>query len=299
MTFNSIAIIGFGEAGPAFARGFRNSGTGIARAFDIAYGTGSPSDAVFEARAKASGTELKRDRADAVRGAELIICTVTADLAEVAAEQVAPSLRPGQIYFDLNSCAPARKKAIAAVVTKAGASFVEGVAMDTVPKMGFQVPLLLAGPDAAGILDRLTAHGMVAEVAGPELGQASSVKLLRSVLIKGMEALFAESVAAATVIGVQDQIIGSLAKTYPGLDWHEIAGYQISRLAIHGKRRAAEMRESADTVRSLGIEPLMATAIAERQQWAADIDLKAHYMENPAETIENYKAALSTRRTKA
>ncbi|MEQ9200239.1 MAG: DUF1932 domain-containing protein, partial [Rhodospirillales bacterium] len=93
-------------------------------------------------------------------------------------------------------------------------------------------------------------------------------------------------------------IIGSLAKTYPGLDWHEIAGYQISRLAIHGKRRAAEMRESADTVRSLGIEPLMATAIAERQQWAADIDLKAHYMENPAETIENYKAALSTRRTK-
>lgn len=298
MTFNSIAIIGFGEAGPAFAKGFRNSGATTARAFDIAYGKGE-TDAAFEARAKDSGTELKLNRADAVEGAELIICTVTADLAEAAAEQVAPYLKPGQIYFDLNSCAPARKKAISAIVTKTGASFVEGVAMDTVPQKGFQVPLLLAGPDAAGILDRLTAHGMVAEVVGPELGQASSIKLLRSVLIKGMEALFAESVAAATVIGVEDRIIGSLAKTYPGLDWHEIAGYQISRLGVHGKRRAAEMRESADTVRSLGIEPLMATAIAERQQWAADIDLKSHYIENPAETIENYKAALSTRRTKS
>ena len=38
----------------------------------------------------------------------------------------------------------------------------------------------------------------------------------------------------------------------------------------HGQRRAEEMRESANTVREAGFAPLMADAIARKQQWVAD-----------------------------
>jgi hypothetical protein len=44
----------------------------------------------------------------------------------------------------------------------------------------------------------------------------------------------------------------------------------ISRAVEHGTRRAEELRESAATIEEVGIEPILARAIAERQDWAAN-----------------------------
>ena len=291
MTFKSVSVIGFGEAGPIFARGFRDSGTDTVRAFDIA--CNAETRPVFAARGEAASATVEADRQSAVAGAGLIVSTVTADQTEAAAQQVAPHLQTGQVYLDLNSCSPQQKAAAARHVEARGASFVEGVAMDTVPLKGFQVPLLLAGPHAADLEDRLAAHGMVVETVGPRYGQACSIKLLRSVIIKGLEALFAESVAAASVLGVEDRVIGTLDQTFPGLDWRRVAGYHLSRLAVHGKRRAAEMRESATTIADLGIEPIMARAIAERHDWGVALGLKEVFDQTAPPEIGAFVAALN------
>jgi hypothetical protein len=65
-------------------------------------------------------------------------------------------------------------------------------------------------------------------------------------------------------------MIPTLAETFPGIDWHKQGAYFFSRVAQHGQRRAEEMREAANTVREAGFEPFMASAIADKQQWAAD-----------------------------
>jgi hypothetical protein len=95
--------------------------------------------------------------------------------------------------------------------------------------------------------------------------------MCRSVIIKGIEALCSEAFLAARAYGVEQRVLSSLVDTFPGTDWNRFAGYQIGRSLVHGRRRAAEMREVARTVGEAGIDPLMSSSTALRQDWAADL----------------------------
>jgi 3-hydroxyisobutyrate dehydrogenase-like beta-hydroxyacid dehydrogenase len=99
---------------------------------------------------------------------------------------------------------------------------------------------------------------------------ASAIKMCRSVMIKGLEALVIESYTTARAYGVEDHVLPTLQETFPSIDWAQQGAYFFSRVVQHGQRRAEEMRESANTVREAGFEPLMTAAIADKQQWVAD-----------------------------
>jgi 3-hydroxyisobutyrate dehydrogenase-like beta-hydroxyacid dehydrogenase len=104
-----------------------------------------------------------------------------------------------------------------------------------------------------------------AKVYDTTVGRASAVKLCRSVLTKGIEALLTESLMAARRYGVEADVLSSLGDMLPLPDWTKTANYMVSRTVLHGKRRAEEMREAARTVAEAGIEPLLSERIAERQ----------------------------------
>jgi 3-hydroxyisobutyrate dehydrogenase-like beta-hydroxyacid dehydrogenase len=103
-----------------------------------------------------------------------------------------------------------------------------------------------------------------------EIGEASAIKMCRSVMIKGIEALAVECFLTARRYGVEDRIVASLDETFKPLQWEKLAGYLIERVVQHGRRRAAEMREAAETVAAAGLDPLMTRATALRQDWVAD-----------------------------
>jgi 3-hydroxyisobutyrate dehydrogenase-like beta-hydroxyacid dehydrogenase len=132
------------------------------------------------------------------------------------------------------------------------------------------VPLLLGGGGAQELAPLLVGLGFDAKVSSDQLGVASAVKMCRSIMIKGLEALSVECLMTARHYGVEDEILASLERTYPQIGWEKQMGYLVSRSVEHGRRRAAEMRESADTVAETGLEPLMALAISKRQDWVAD-----------------------------
>jgi 3-hydroxyisobutyrate dehydrogenase-like beta-hydroxyacid dehydrogenase len=111
----------------------------------------------------------------------------------------------------------------------------------------------------------MTPLGFDMQVADERIGIASATKMCRSVMIKGLESLLVESLTAARHYGVEDRVLASLHETFPELDWEKVASYMVMRTALHGKRRAEEMREVAVTVREAGLEPSMASATAERQ----------------------------------
>jgi 3-hydroxyisobutyrate dehydrogenase-like beta-hydroxyacid dehydrogenase len=148
--------------------------------------------------------------------------------------------------------------------------------MTSVPPYGIKVPMLLGGSSAGAIRPLLTSLGFSAEVADERIGVASAIKMCRSVVIKGMEAIFIESLVTARQYGVEAEVLASLQETFPTLDWEEQASYFFSRVAQHGRRRAEEMREAATTVKEAGLEPHMAAAIAERHDWVARLKRPAH-----------------------
>jgi 3-hydroxyisobutyrate dehydrogenase-like beta-hydroxyacid dehydrogenase len=139
-----------------------------------------------------------------------------------------------------------------------------------VPPYGIKVPMLLGGAPAASLALVLGGWGMDAKAVSDRLGVASAIKMCRSVMIKGLEALVIESYSTARQYGVEDHVLPTLQETFPSIDWQQQGAYFFSRVVQHGKRRAEEMREAANTVSEAGFEPFMATAIADKQQWVAD-----------------------------
>ena len=264
----TIAMVGFGEAARAFVDG---GSLGGARAFDVK--ADDPATAAEMAARYAEGGVTGTGLPAALAGADLVFCLVTADQALAAAEAAAPHLAAGALWLDGNSCSPGRKRAAAAVIEAAGAAYVDMAIMAPVHPAGHRVPLLLAGGRAGRAAARLRALGMRPEVAGAEVGAASTIKMLRSVMMKGLEALTAECVLAARRAGADGAVLASLQASDPGFDWAARSAYNLERMMVHGARRAAEMREVAATLRELGLPDRLAAATADWQAQVADLGL--------------------------
>ncbi len=266
-----IAFIGMGEAGGALVAGWAGAHPGI-RAYDVKLDDPATADAM-RARCSDLGVTACDSPADAVGEADLVFCTVTADRAVEAARAAAPHLPQGAYWLDLNSCAPSSKETSAKVIEAAGGRYVDVAVMSPVhPKLNM-VPLLISGPHAADVAPRLEALPMALRVVEGAVGRASSIKMIRSVMIKGIEALSAECALAAVAAGVADEVVPSLSNNYPGVDWAAQMAYNMERAMVHGDRRAAEMEEVAKTLADLGLPSAMAEATVgwQRRLAAADV----------------------------
>jgi 3-hydroxyisobutyrate dehydrogenase len=270
----SFAVIGFGEVGQILAQDLVAAGCEAVGVFDLKF---ADPDSI-PSRAAAPPFPAADSAHAAVAGARLVISAVTAEQGLRAAQSVAGAIAPGAFFLDINSVSPGIKQAAAQAINGAGARYVEAAVMTAVPPHRIKSPMLLGGPHAADFLELAAPLGFNARVYAPEYGKASAVKMCRSVMIKGMEALIAECCLTARQLGVERDVLASLAETLPVADWEVFARYMITRSVQHGRRRAEEMREVARTVQEAHVEPLMSTAIARRQDIAAElgqgVDLK-------------------------
>jgi 3-hydroxyisobutyrate dehydrogenase-like beta-hydroxyacid dehydrogenase len=270
MTAHRIGVIGYGEVGKTFAAGLKDqAGVAGMGAWDLKFADAARQDAERAHAARAGVTAHDGMRA-LCEASDLIISAVTASSTLAVAREAAPHIRPGTLFLDLNSASPGTKQQCAALVDARGAHYVEAGVMTSVPPYGIRVPMLLGGGRAAELAAVLAGWGMDAKAVSERLGVASAIKMCRSVMIKGLEALVIESYATARAYGVEDHVLPTLAETFPSIDWEKQGAYFFSRVVQHGQRRAEEMRESANTVREAGFEPFMAAAIADKQQWVAD-----------------------------
>jgi 3-hydroxyisobutyrate dehydrogenase-like beta-hydroxyacid dehydrogenase len=265
-----LGIVGYGEVGRIFAAGLRERGLHDIVAWDVKFADPARCDEPL-AQARAAGVRAASDVAALCAGRQLILSAVTASSTLAVAEAVARHIAPHTVFLDLNSASPGTKQQAAALIDAAGGYYVEAGVMTSVPPHGIRVPMLLGGAQAARLQPVLAAWGMNAHVASERIGVASATKMCRSVMIKGLEALVIESYATAQHYGVAEAMIATLQETFPGIDWARQGGYFFSRVAQHGQRRAEEMREVAHTVAEAGFEPFMARAIADKQQWVADL----------------------------
>lgn len=253
-----IAIFGYGEVGGIFAHDLSAVGAEVV-AFDTA--------PAAQARAAAAGIAAS-DVASACRDADIVFVCVTAGSVIEAMHALEGSIGHAPLVVDVNSVSPGTKQEAAAIIARAGGRYVEAAVMASVPPKRLRTPILLGGPDAAAFVAAAAPFGMDLTVFAPDIGRASSVKMCRSVMIKGLEALTTECMLAARHYGVEEDVLRTMGDTLPHPDWPDLARYVISRALIHGKRRAEEMREVARTVEDAGVEPLLCRAIAERQDWA-------------------------------
>jgi 3-hydroxyisobutyrate dehydrogenase-like beta-hydroxyacid dehydrogenase len=258
----AIAFIGFGEVGHRFAADLLAGGKASISAYDLLFDD-PHSGAERMARCQALGVAPARSAAEACRGAAIVISAVTADAVETVAEAARHYLQPLQIVLDVNSAAPATKQRAARHVEAAGAHYVEGAMMGPVAAPGIRVETLAGGPAAERAAALLNGLGFNLTPVAAEHGKASAMKLCRSIMIKGMEAVIIDCAAAARTAGVEREVFASLAATFPSIDWPKLADHMAERVAKHGRRRSAEMREAAQMLTEMGFDASLALAVAE------------------------------------
>jgi 3-hydroxyisobutyrate dehydrogenase-like beta-hydroxyacid dehydrogenase len=253
-----FAIIGYGEVGGIFAHDLAATGAPVA-AFDTL--------PAAQARAAAAGHAAASAHA-AIAMSDVVFVCVTAGSAPDAMRSLVGGLSHAPFVVDVNSIAPQTKQHDAAIIEAAGGRYVEAAVMASVPPKRLKTPMLLGGPHADAFIARMAPLAMDLTAYSPEIGRASSVKMCRSVMIKGIEALTIECMLAARHYGVEQDVLRTLGETLPHPDWPALARYVVSRALIHGKRRAEEMEEVVKTMQDAGVEPMASRAIVQRQDWA-------------------------------
>ncbi|RDK00858.1 NAD(P)-dependent oxidoreductase [Paraburkholderia lacunae] len=253
-----VAFVGFGEAGGILGSALAAKGVQVSM-YDLRRD-------LLREQAVAAGVRVGDTLAGAIDGADIVVSAVTAQADLEVAGAVARCITPDQIYLDINSVSPRTKQHALACIEGAGARYVEAAVMAPVPPYGLAVPMLLAGRGAARLAVVLNAAGFNARAVSEKVGVASAAKMCRSVMIKGIEALTVECLRAARLYNAESIVLASLGETFEKMrDDADLPGYLVSRVAEHGRRRAAEMREVSQTLQEVGITPFMSEACARLQ----------------------------------
>ena len=264
----AIGFMGFGEAAQAFVEGWSKNLTLDIAAYDIkTEETGSPRHQK-EADYRNSNVTGCQSPADMLARSDVIFSLVTADQSIVAADAAARAGMKGKLFFDCNSTAPQSKETSRDAIEGAGGRYVDVAVIEPMHPKLHRVPVMICGPhtdDAKAAMDRL---GMNVTVAEGPVGLVSGIKLTRSIIVKGIEALTAEMLVVARTLGVADTVMESLDAAYPGYDWHTRGAYCLDRMMVHGERRASEMLEAAKMVDALGLPSAMSSAMA---TWQAEV----------------------------
>ncbi len=269
MQIDRLGMVGYGEVGKIITTGLKSQMQSV-HVWDLKFAD-DQAESTELAHAAASGVTACAGMQAVCQTSNFIVSAVTASQTLAVAQAAAQHIQAGTVFLDLNSASPGTKQQAAKLIEAAGAHYVEAGVMTSIPPYGIRVPMLLGGPLAAEITTKLIALGMDAKAVSADIGIASAIKMCRSVMIKGLEALVIESYATARKYGVEDHVIPTLAETFPSIDWQQTGAYFFSRVVQHGKRRAEEMREAANTVAEAGFEPYMAAAIAQKHDWVAGL----------------------------
>jgi 3-hydroxyisobutyrate dehydrogenase-like beta-hydroxyacid dehydrogenase len=268
----TFAFIGFGELGAALAAGLGRSGGNLLRAFTPPRQPASPA---LAERLKRTGVERSGSLADALAGATVVLSAVPAGAAQEVAAQSAPHLQAGAYYVDLTTAPVEVKQAGAEAIAAAGGLYVDAAVLGTVTMSGFAVPILASGPGARGWQAIVSREGLAVEVMDGPAGDATRVKLLRSVYMKGRDALIVEMMLAARRYGLEERLAESIQGPGELVGFPALAERVLCSLALHADRRAHELLASSELVRAAGVDPVISRAGSEVLRRVAELQLRS------------------------
>lgn len=286
MTHSRLGFLGFGEAAFHMACGLAQEGVQNISAYDIALDQEGPYRDTVRRRMEEASTAICDSIDSLTQSSDLIVAAIPANFAREAGLSALPHLRPGQCYVDVSTASPGTKLELERSFQEKGVHFVDAAMMGPLPIFAHKVPMLVSGNGADIWCDFLNQHGGRAERVEGEAGTATKIKLVRSVFMKGLEALFVETFLFARRCGVETLILKSLATTLDNDPFEKTALRMSAADTVHAERRAHEVSESIRLMQELGVAPIMADAIRTRLERSAATGLRVDLKGIPPESFE-------------
>ena len=292
-----LGFIGFGGAGYGLAKGLRQAGLAEILFYDRLQET-PPYAEVIRRHAEETGAVPTAGMEELLSRVEVVFSCVTGAMAVSVAEKAAPFLRKGHLFVDVNTAAPQVKEQAAGMVEKTGAEFVDAAMMGAIPTFLHRVPILATGRGAERFQAVMQPYGMTIRVIGAKPGQASAVKMFRSIFMKGLLSLFLEMLTATHRYGVDEMVLGSIAESLDGIPFLETARVQMTKGVVNANRMAHEMEDVLETLKDLGVPGTMTEATRNKLQWCSRLGLKEHFGGDMPETLDDVLEAIEQRTKK-
>ncbi|GAA4725956.1 DUF1932 domain-containing protein [Brevibacillus fulvus] len=276
MNDRKIGFIGFGEAAFHICSGLKSEGVEQIRAFDV-----MANDAVLgvkiKERASSIAVTLDNSLRELLEHSQVIFCATSAKYALGIAQEAAEFIGNRHIYVDLNAASPKVKREIASVIQQAGGLFVDGAVMEAVPPLRHKVPILLSGEGAVAFQAFMQPAGMNLTVVNDQAGSASSMKMIRSIFMKGFTALLLETLLASHQAGVEKEIVASISKTLASGPVEQLMNLLLTRTAIHAERRVSEMKDVVETLQEMHLDYTMSQATQTKLQSLVELNLNGYF----------------------
>lgn len=265
-----LGLIGFGEAGYHLTSELK-PGSAALYAYDAVAPQDSPRGEDIRQRAVKNRVTLTGSMEELFVQSDIVLCLTSANSALPIARQIAPLLREGQLYVDMNSTSPSTKEAISNVLKKGKGAFVEAAIMASVPVNRTRVPVCVCGDSAERLCEALNPCGMNFSVLSRQIGAASAMKMIKSVLFKGFIALLTETVFAAERYGITENTLGALKSILTEeMTFEECCNYFLCTMATHSERLGHEMEEVLLTLEAMGENDIMTRATLEKMRWMTE-----------------------------
>lgn len=267
----TIGFIGFGEASFHICRGLKDENIPGVTAFDVLLGTGQPDKiAAMEKRAAETNVRLVRSLQDVMQ-AEIVFLGVPAKFAEGATMEALPFMTTDKLFVDITTNRPALKEKLGRIMSDKGFAYVDASVMGAVPLYKHKTPTLVCGSGAKRMQEILGPIGMDLTYVGEDAGKAVKMKLTRSIFIKGIEALTLEMLLTARALGIEDEIMRGLHKSFEIQGFTKMVGQLVTSNVIHSARRAIEADECMELISDTGFDPVMMRAAKEKLEWSAGL----------------------------
>ncbi len=269
-----LGLIGYGEVGSTLGKGLRDEGLIEIASYDK-YASDGPFADLIQSRAAAARVSLVLSPQELAARSDLLLGVTPGSASIESAQAFAPHLTRSHVFVDFASATPNVKKSVGRILESSGAGIADASIMGTPHADGYRLPILASGPSAESLRELMNPWGLKIECVDGGLGDASGIKILRSVVMKGLEALLVECVLGARRHGIDKAVLDSLAKFMNGRPFQQTANFLLTTDAIHAARRAEEARMSVEALEEVGIDALMTRATAEKLQWVANLNPKS------------------------
>ncbi|MHC2333793.1 NAD(P)-dependent oxidoreductase [Bradyrhizobium sp. USDA 4454] len=295
MTQQVIGFVGFGEAAQCFAAHLASKSGPAPLVFCEGKTNRPPYSDAFRDMASACGVELVDSLSTLMARADIVFSAVVVATAALVGQAIASLVRPDMLVVDVNASTPRTKRSVGEAVAANGGAYVDANLMGAVSIYGAAVPLYCSGDGAARFAEAFAPLGFTIELAGPEAGTAAAVKMLRSVVTKGMEALIVEALTAASLAGVRSEALRGICEPMDATRYSKFVDMCVRTDVLHAERRAVEMDGVAEGLREIGLKPIMTEATATRLRTSARLGLRDDFAARPSYSADDVLDAYAAR----
>jgi 3-hydroxyisobutyrate dehydrogenase-like beta-hydroxyacid dehydrogenase len=276
MDINRIGIIGYGEAGTAFAKPLSAHDSVVLSIFDIRFND-RKSFQFQNNLQREQNLNIANDIKSLVEENDLILSVVTAEASMSVVKAALPYINGGKIYVDMNSVSAKTKIRMGELIEQKGGAFIEAAILGGIAAYGFRSPVLVCGKMAQEFSIFFNNFGFDIKYLSRDLGKASNMKMLRSVFAKGVESLLIEMMIAAKRSDLLEAVMAEVVEFMDKRSFQDIANAWITTTVMHAKRRAEEMEHVIETLNELQVKPVMTTATRERLKGVSELGLSDYF----------------------